>query len=471
MELVQDQIRGVVGPEHFITDAEGLRAYTGLNIGFIPPRLPLMAVRPGTASEVRDVLKVANRHRLPVTPFSSSTHGHGASIPTLPGLTIDLRRLNGISLIDTQSRNAIIGPGVTFAQLQQEAGKHGLRVLTPVDLPADSSVVSTYLEMGPLFAWPRYGTESILTMEVLLPNGELQKTGSAALPVFNDKPYMPLMTPPVYLERVWFGSQGTLGIVTKAVVKLKTAHDSKKVLFATMPSMAASLEAIKEVKRLDYATEFFVADGTYLAGLLAEDRRQFDRLKTSLPAATLVMVLRGEPDEVAYQDADLHDLAARLSLELCTSLPQVGDAAQRILKEIDQPNGYLGFKELKGAYHVIPFMCMGMQVPMFTGVATQLAQAHGFDPSDLGVMLVPVEASRFSLHLSLFSAASQSQSTHQLFDGLSSTLLKMGAFFSRPYGEWAGQLFAKATSYKALIKVFKETIDPQGIMNPGKLDL
>jgi FAD/FMN-containing dehydrogenase len=61
--------------------------------------------------------------------------------------------------------------------------------------------------------------------------------------------------------------------------------------------------------------------------------------------------------------------------------------------------------------------------------------------------------------------------TKMLFDTLSGTLIKMGGFFSRPYGEWAEKVYDKATAYKGLVKEFKAVIDPVHIMNPGKLGL
>ncbi|MEI6125499.1 MAG: FAD-binding oxidoreductase, partial [Pseudomonadota bacterium] len=161
MDHIKDQLCAIVGREYLVSSAEDLASYCGDNISFIPDRCPLMAVRPGTVEELQAVLQAARIHKLPVTPLSSGKSGHGAAIPVVPGLTIDLRRLNAIHLIDVMCRNAIIEPGVTFAQLQSAAKQKGLRVLTPLELPADCSVIASYLDMAPLYAWPRYGTESV----------------------------------------------------------------------------------------------------------------------------------------------------------------------------------------------------------------------------------------------------------------------------------------------------------------------
>ena len=152
VDIINTQIASIVGRDNIIDDAEGLTPYSTGNISFIPDRAPLMAVRPGSVEEIKALLRIATQNKLPLTPFSSATNGHGAAIPAVPGMTLDLRRLNRIHLIDDVERNAIVEPGVTFAQLQEQAREKGLRVLVPLDLPAESSVISSYLEMCPLYA-------------------------------------------------------------------------------------------------------------------------------------------------------------------------------------------------------------------------------------------------------------------------------------------------------------------------------
>jgi FAD/FMN-containing dehydrogenase len=342
----------------------------------------------------------------------------------------------------------------------------------PVDIPATSSVLSTCLENAPLYAWPKYGTESVLTLEILLSKGDIIKTGTAALPVFNEKPFFPVFTPPGFLNKVWFGSQGTFGIATKGVVKLKTTYENNEVTFIPFNSFAESFPAIKEIRRIDAGVEFFLANAAYLAGLLTEDRQQFDALKASLPPVTGVLVFRGEDKRIAYQKTDLANLSSKLGFQPTDTLPGAEDAGSKILAEIEQPMGYERFKKIKGAYHAIPFICMAMQVPMFGQVSAQIGAAFGVDKSDLGELLVPVEPGRFHFQYSFYSDPSDPQDgmkTKMLFDTLSGTLIKMGGFFSRPYGEWAEKVYDKATAYRGLVKEFKAVIDPVHIMNPGKL--
>jgi FAD/FMN-containing dehydrogenase len=471
VETIKEQIGTIVGRGNLVTEPGELRPYGADNISFIPSRTPLMAARPGTVEEIRAVLQVAARNRMPVTPFSSSSNGHGGSIPAVPGITLDLRRLNRIHVVDPQCRNAIIEPGVSFSMLQEKANEAGLRALTPIELPADCSVISTYAEMAPLYAWPRYGTESILTSEVLLPGGESLGTGLAAIPMV-DKPYFPFGTNPSYLNKVWFGAQGTLGVITRAAVKLKTDHATRQVLFVPLEGFPQSFPLLREVKRLDYPVESFLATAPYLAGLLASDAGEHDRLRGTLPPVTAVMVLRGEPAEVAYQREDLLDLAHRMGLGLEEGLEERTGAADRILEEINRPEGYRRFQRLRGGYVVMPFICMAGQIPMFETVLSQLCGAFGYDRATIGALLLPVEPARVHFQYSFYFDPEDPKEqvvVRKLYDLLGSTLIKMGAFFSRPYGAWADLVFSKAGAYRSMLSQIKREIDPDNIMNPGKL--
>jgi len=177
---ILDSLQQIVGSENVITDEEDLQKY-GSDQSFVTPLNPLYAVKPGSQGNVQKIILLANQKGIPVIPYSSGTNLQGAHIPTRKAITIDLSKLNKIHLIDPISRNVILEPGVTFSHLQDELKKQGLRVLTPLGVPSNGSVIGTYLEFTPLFSWPKYGPWEILTVKMVLPNGEVMGTGQMAV--------------------------------------------------------------------------------------------------------------------------------------------------------------------------------------------------------------------------------------------------------------------------------------------------
>ena len=117
---------------------------------------------------------------------------------------------------------------------------------------------------------------------------------------------------------------------------------------------------------------------------------------------------------------------------------------------------------------------MARQIPLFNRVVAGIAQGFGQDVKSLGSMLLPAEPSRVHFQYCFYTDPANVQEymiTKKLFETVSTTLIKMGAFFSRPYGEWAGKVYEKADLYKSMLKKIKREIDPENIMNPGKLNL
>jgi FAD/FMN-containing dehydrogenase len=279
-KYILETLSEIVGPGNVITDAHDLEKYAS-DGSFVKSMKPLCAAKPLTVEEVQAIVRMANRAGVALFPYSSGTTYQGAHIPTERGITVDLSRMQGIDLLDTVARNAIIEPGVTFAQLQKEANKKGLKVMTPIGVPKEGSVVATYLENTPLYLWPRYKTWETLNVKLVLPTGELMGTGQMALPA-SERPYH-WTTNLAVVNRLFFGAQGTFGIAVKAAVTLKNIPGARKYIFISMESIAKLGELSKDLMRQEANDEYFVASSLYIASLLAKDPEEIKSLQQGLP--------------------------------------------------------------------------------------------------------------------------------------------------------------------------------------------
>lgn len=213
LKLLED----IVGPENVSNDPSVLVAYSrDQHWPFAPPSMPDYVVMPKTTEEIQKILRLANRYKIPVIPISSGLNIRGLAIPTYGGIILDLKRMDYLE-IDEENRTATVGPGVSIAKLADEAEKKGLRPLT-VGAPATVSVLSNYMLRGLAHLTSRYGNtgDQVLGMEIVLPNGEVLYTGSAAFP--NIGPHFRYFGPD--LGGLFQGQPGIMGVVTRMTVKL-----------------------------------------------------------------------------------------------------------------------------------------------------------------------------------------------------------------------------------------------------------
>jgi hypothetical protein len=470
---ILEDLQGIVGSEHVITDKEGLKKY-GSDQSFVKPLNPLYAVRPGSQEEVEKIILMADQNSVPVVPYSSGTNLQGAHIPTTRAVTLDLSRMDKIHLIDPVSRNVILEPGVTFSRLQGELKKQGLRVLTPVGIPGEGSVIGSYLELTPLFSWPKYGAWETLTLKMVLPTGEVMGTGQMAIEAAQH-PYT-WTTPYAVVNRMFLGAQGTLGVVTRAAITVKTLHPSAKVFFANFDDLTTMAEAARGFLRVEVTEELFVANPHYLSLFLTKKwPEEFNQLKQKCAPWTMVMVARGEEEEVELKALDLKDVASSLKLKLKTDLPGLADAGERVLNEIAYPAGYLNQNRYKGAFNPIFCYTTRENLSSFHDLIIGLTNTHKYPPEDTGFFILPLNhGATFYFEPGFYrnpQDEGESKRVERLFLETSSQLISQGAFFDRPYPLWANEVYARASHYHGKIKEIKEMVDPHNIMNPGKLAL
>jgi FAD/FMN-containing dehydrogenase len=472
-KYIIETLQELVGADHVITDSKGLAKYAA-DGSFVKPLAPLCAAKPGTVEEVQGIVRLANRASIALFPYSSGTTFQGAHIPTERGITVDLSRMNNIDLLDTVSRNAIIEPGVTFAQLQKAANEKGLKVMTPVGVPAEGSVLATYLECTPLYLWPRYKTWETLNIKVVLPSGELMATGQMAM-ANSDRPYH-WATNFAVVNRLHFCAQGTLGIGVKAAVTLTSIPKARKLLFVPLASLEKLGEISQQLMHQEANDEYFVADSRYLACLLADSKEEIAALKTALSPFTAIVGISGNDEtEVAYKELDINDALGPFGLKAAAEVPGVKDIGKRMMQEIDNPQGMLKQRRYKGGCTYIACMVAKTQLDFFYELASSAASNDGAGPADLGWMIMPLNfGGSYYFEPNLYfnpDNAQEAAAYRTVFMNMLRSFVQYGGYFPRPYPLWAEEVYSRMGNYHRKIKMVKHLLDPNNIMNPGKLAL
>lgn len=251
---IQNKLVEVVGSLYVFIDDETLNEYGKDHTeDLVFP--PSIVVKPASTQEVSAIMKLAFEYEIPVVPIGARTGLSGGILAVHKGIGLSLERLNKIEKIDEENLQVITQPGVVTEVLQNAVVEKGL--MYPVDPSSKGScfIGGNIAENAGGARAVKYGVtkDYVLNLEVVLPNGEIIWTAANTLK--NATGYN--------LTQLIVGSEGTLGIVTKIVLKLIPAVQHNVLLlvpFFKMEQAAAAVSAIFKAGIVPSALEFMERD-------------------------------------------------------------------------------------------------------------------------------------------------------------------------------------------------------------------
>jgi FAD/FMN-containing dehydrogenase len=485
--LKKEQLGAIVGPPHILDDAASLDGY-GRDHSLVPALKPWFVVRPADGKQVQALVAWANQTRTPLIPVSSGPpHFHGDTVPSVPeAVIVDLGRLNAIRRIDTRNRIAVIEPGVTYGRLDAALAAEGLRISRPLAPRANKSVVASLLERQPTLI-PRFNynlPEPLRTCGVVWGTGELAFTGEAGSgPLSLDDqwqrglaqvdPKGPLATD---LMRVVTGAQGTMGIVVWASVKLELLPAAHEYHFVPGGSLGELVNFCYRLERTRLGDEVAVFNAAQLAQLVGRDAAAVAALQRRLPPWVVVVGLAGAalfPNErVEVQKKDLGLLVQQCGLTTRTGLPGLTNADIVAVFEGCSAEPHWRLRS-KGAAQQIMFLTTLDRTERFTATVNQAADACGYPSSAIAAYIQP-QHHGVSQHVEFtlpYDPTKRDERTRveALWSKASHALIGQGAYFSRPYGAWADMVYSRDVSATRVLRVVKDIVDPNNVLNPGKL--
>jgi len=187
---------------------------------------PGLVILPESSQDVRDVLMLANRERIPVTVMSAGVNIGGLTVPSEGGIVLDFRNMDRILEINTDANYAVIEPGVTFDRFTSALSEKEFRCHVPT-APGGATPLGNSL-LNPSGSLSNRHLDSIIDLEVVIPDGTILNTGSAAFPSPASKPnrrYGPFSD----VAGLFCCAYGTLGVITKASVRIYPINESTRV--------------------------------------------------------------------------------------------------------------------------------------------------------------------------------------------------------------------------------------------------
>ena len=231
------ELRSAIGAERVSTDPAELAAYS--YDGTWAEARPAVVLHPVTTPHVSDVLRMADRERIPIVPRGAATGLAGGAVPIAGGWCLNLARMNRILDISAADSVVVVQPGAVTGTLQREVEKQGL--FYPPD-PASLHMCTIGGNVSTNAGGSRclkYGVTAdyVLGLEVVLPGGRVMRTGRRTIKDvvgYN-------------LTQLFIGSEGTLGVVTEITLKLIPKPAAQATALAAFPRLADAYEVVGQI--------------------------------------------------------------------------------------------------------------------------------------------------------------------------------------------------------------------------------
>lgn len=207
-----DELTRLLGAENVKFDPEELEKYSHDETSGVEGHIPLAVVFPTSSEQVSAILKWANERKVPIVPRGAGTGLSGGAVPTKDCVVVSLERMNRIIEFDESNMTVTVEPGVITGEIQKIAEEHGLFYAGDPASSESSSIGGNVAENAGGVKVIKYGPTAfhVLGLEVVLPTGEIVNFGGKTLK--NVTGYD--------MVRLFVGSEGTLGIVTKIILRL-----------------------------------------------------------------------------------------------------------------------------------------------------------------------------------------------------------------------------------------------------------
>jgi glycolate oxidase subunit GlcD len=309
-----ETLRALLGPERVLARPEELLAYEADALT-LSAHAPDAVVLPETTDEVVRVVRACRDAGVPFVPRGAGTGLSGGAVAACGGVVIECSRMDRVLEVHAEDRYAVVQPGVVNAELSRAVARHGLFYAPDPSSQAACTIGGNVAENSGGPHTLKYGTTTnhVLGVELVLPDGERLELGGPTG-----------FAPDLDLVGAVVGSEGTLGVVTKAWVRLVPLPEAVETLLAIFPDVVSSCRAVTAVIR----------SGLVPAALEIVDQRTIRAVEASVYAAGLPLdagaVLLVELDGVGAalpgQVARVRELAAAAG---ATRVEVARDAAER----------------------------------------------------------------------------------------------------------------------------------------------
>lgn len=452
-EKILENLEEIVGKDFASNTVEDLFIYSQ-DPGASEPRPVDFVVMPCSVEEVQKIVKLANKEKTPLIPMGGGLTLSGLVIPIKGGIVMDMKRMNKIIEINESSRYALLEAGVTTGQLLLYLSENHPQLQPPIpDSPPSATVAGNVLIHGSGYLSQKHGDHGTMIngLEVVLPNGEIGKFGSCAI-----SDYWFSRGPIPDFIGLFTSSFGTLGVITKLSLKLYPKPNYRDIVFGLL----------KETEDIPNLLLSITATGLAEDILLGmQDKPEW--MKGYIFVMTYVT--GDNEEEIMQHTKTLKKVYRKANARFMKSPNRMRETY------LEKPIFAAGLADVRkggGFEYVGAFMPLE-KVPEAYRKAAEISKKYNIPPT-IGSRLMSGTHTIIVFFSYSFNRADskEMENARNALHETNELALKLGGI---PWKvELDGQqlvLDKMDSTYKKVLKLVKDTLDPNGIMNPGNWEV
>jgi glycolate oxidase len=418
--------------------------------------MPDVVLLPKNTQEVAEIVKFANREKIPVTPRGGGTNLSGGSVPIMGGIVLVLTKMDKVLNVDKENLSATAQSGIILQNLTVRLARDGLFFPPDPQSFLGATVGGAISENAGGPSCVKYGVtkQYVLGLEVVLPTGEIVRLGGRTLK--NAVGYD--------LLHLFISAEGTLGVVTTAELKLRPIPPARKTIMVVYDSVEKAGESVAKIFENSVIPCKIELMDNWLINSIE------DMMHLGLPRdadAVLLFETDGMAEAVEKETEKIEEIVRKY-----------GAVQVRVARSVEEANQY--WTARKAGYAAVTSRARNIvsedatvpigKIPALIRKCREMARTYDLDIIVLG------HAGDGNLHPCILSDDRDKdlwERTNRAMDEILATAMELGGVVSGEHGIGLEKIKYMKKSLEPvaleLMKKIKKVLDPNGIMNPGKI--
>jgi len=454
---IVNELVALLGKNNVLTSKEDKINYSYDATADMQRREPDVIVTPSTKEEIVSLVKLASKYKIPVVTRGSGTNLSGGTIPVDGGIVLSMLKFDKIIEVDAANLTATVEPGLVIQRLNEAAAVHGLIY------PPDPGTVTTATMGGSVSECSgglrglKYGVtkDYVMGLEVVMPDGEVIHTGGKT--VKNVSGYD--------LTKLFTGAEGTLGIITKIIVKLIPAPKFRRSMLAVFDNLDNAGKTIADI----ISNKVIPATLEIMDNVTIRTVENYSKIGLPVDAeAVLVIEVDGSIEDVVVKDFET--VKSICSGNKATSMKLAESDADRDAIFAARRAALPALAQVKPTTVLEDATVPRSRIPEMLKALREIAVKYNLQIGTFG------HAGDGNLHPTILTDESNKEEmerVHKAVDEIFKVAISLGGTLSGEHGIGMAKSKYMELEFGAsgvnVMKKIKQALDPDNIMNPGKM--